>query len=253
VVDLTLSHWLTLEIYRTLLVFVRVSAAFLLLPGFGEPSVPVRIRVLAALAVAIAAAPTIAGMPQATPDAGRLIGAVLAEAANGALLGTLSRTLISGVLMAGQVISQNIGLTNIFAVGLSIDESSTTGAALYAGILAVLFAAHGHHAILQSLVGSYGLLPPGQFPEIAASARAVVAAGLRAFRLAGQLALPFLLLALVFNVSLAAVNRAMPSMPVFMIASPALVVVGLYLLVATVPGLLENGLAGWSDLPSLLP
>ena len=42
------------------------------------------------------------------------------------------------------------------------------------------------------------------------------------------------------------------AMPVFMIASPALVVTGLYLLAATVPGLLENGLNSWYDLPSLL-
>jgi flagellar biosynthesis protein FliR len=39
---------------------------------------------------------------------------------------------------------------------------------------------------------------------------------------------------------------------VFMIATPALVVTGLYLLVAAVPGLLEVGLSGWYDLPSLL-
>jgi flagellar biosynthesis protein FliR len=37
-----------------------------------------------------------------------------------------------------------------------------------------------------------------------------------------------------------------------MIASPALVVVGLYLLAAAMPGILDAGLASWSDLPTLL-
>jgi flagellar biosynthetic protein FliR len=248
----TLSGWLTLEVYRTLLVFVRVSAAFLLLPGLGEPTVPTRIRILAALAVAVAVAPAIAGMPATVPDAGRLIVAVAAEAACGAFLGTLARTLISAVLMGGQVIGQNIGLSNIFATGIATDQSATVGAALYAGILAVMFATNGHHAILRALVESYGLLPPGQFPEMAPSARAVVAAGVQSFRLAGQLALPLLLLALVFHVALGAVNRAMPAMPVFMIANPALVMVGLYLLAATVPGMFDVTMAGWTDLPSLL-
>jgi flagellar biosynthetic protein FliR len=159
---------------------------------------------------------------------------------------------ISGVLMTGQIVSQNIGLTNIFAVGLAIDESSTVGAALYAGILAVLFASNGHHAILRALAESYNLLPPGHFPEMASSARAVVAAGVRCFRLGAQLALPFILLGLTFNVTLGAVNRAMPALPVFMIANPAIVILGLYLLAATVPGLMGGGLSGWSDLPSLL-
>jgi flagellar biosynthetic protein FliR len=248
----SLTDWLTLEVYRTLLVFVRISAAFLLMPGFGEPTVPTRIRILAGLAVAVAVAPAVAGMPDTVPTTWALIVAVAAEAVCGALLGTLARTLISAVLMAGQVIGQNIALSNIFATGVAVDQSATLGATLYAGIVAVMFAANGHHAVLRALVESYGLLPPGHFPEMAASAHAVVMAGLRSFRLGGELALPLLLLALVFHVALGAVNRAMPAMPVFMIANPALVMVGLYVLAATVPGIFDVGTAWWTALPSLL-
>jgi flagellar biosynthetic protein FliR len=126
------------------------------------------------------------------------------------------------------------------------------GAALYAGLIAIMFASGGHHVVIRALVESYDVLPVGTMPNMAASGRAVVEAGMRAFRVGGQLAFPFLLLTFVFNVGLAVVNRALPSIPVFMIASPALVVTGLYLLAATVPGLIENGMAGWYDLPSLL-
>ena len=78
----------------------------------------------------------------------------------------------------------------------------------------------------------------------------MIEAGLRSFRLGGQLAFPFLLLALVFNAALAVVNRALPAIPVFMIASPALVVIGLYLLAAAIPGILDAGLASL-DRPAL--
>jgi len=250
--NLDLSHVLTLEIWRVLLVFVRIGAAFLLMPGFGEPSVPVRIRFLAALAIACAAAPGVPDLPNAVPDAPGLIIAVLAEAVAGALLGTLARTVISGVLIGGQIISQNIVMTNIFQPGLAIDQSTTVGGALYAGILAVLFAGHGEEPILRSLVGSYALLPPGAFPSIGPSLHAVVGAGGEAFRLGSQLALPFMLLALVFNISLALVNRAMPALPVFMVANPAIVLLGLYLLAAATPGLVDTGLSGWTNLATLL-
>ncbi|PPQ27777.1 flagellar biosynthetic protein FliR [Rhodopila globiformis] len=248
----SLSDWLTLEVYRTFLVFVRVGAAFLLLPGFGEPFLPTQMRILAAFAVAVCVAPVVAGMPAALPNNLQMLLGVVAEAVTGTLLGTVSRTVISGVMLAGQVISQNVGLSNVFTAGLAIDETTSLGAMLYAGIVAILFASHGHYLILRSLADSYNLIPPGHFPEVSASARAVIAAGLRCFRSGGQLALPFLLLGLIFNASLAAVNRAMPALPVFMIANPALVMLGLYLLAATVPGLLGHGLEGWSDLPSLL-
>jgi flagellar biosynthesis protein FliR len=70
--------------------------------------------------------------------------------------------------------------------------------------------------------------------------------------LAGQIALPFLALAILFNASLAAANRALPAIPVFMIANPLLVIVGMYLLAAVVPGILDPSLAEWSNLTALL-
>ncbi len=250
--QLTLSGWASLEVFQTLLVFVRISAAMMLMPGFGEPSVPVRVRVLAGIAIAATVAPTIDGMPQVTPTASGIGYAVIAEAVGGALLGALCRTLVSAVLTAGQIISQAVGLTNVFTTGMSMDQSPTIGAALYAGVIAIMFASGGHHAILRGLVESYQLLPPGQFPNPTASARVMVAAGVRALRLAGQISLPFLVLALLFNASLAAANRALPAIPVFMVANPLLVALGLYLLAATVPGILDPSLAEWTNLVNLL-
>ncbi len=250
---LSLADWMSLRIYIVLLVFVRVATAFMLMPGYGEPNVPARMRLLAALGISVAVAPAIGGMPSVVPSSIGIIVAVIAEAACGALLGTLSRTLISAVLSAGTVIGQSIGLSNIFAQGLGTDQSATVGAAVYAGLIATLFAADGHHAIIRSLVQSYALLPAGQFPATGDSLRAVVRAGVTSFRLVGQLALPFLLLALVFNVSLAAINRAMPAMPVFHLGAPAIVVAGLYLLAATMPGLIEQSLAAYGDMLHALP
>ena len=149
-------------------------------------------------------------MPVGVPGAWGTLIAVAGEAFAAHLLGTLARTIVSGVLIAGQVIGQNIGMANIFAQGVAIDQAATLGATLYAGMVAMMFASGGHHVILRALVESYGLLPAGHFPNIAASARAVMEAGLRCFRLGGQLAFPFLLLALVFHVALAVVNRALP-------------------------------------------
>jgi flagellar biosynthetic protein FliR len=250
--ELSLSGWVSLEVFRTLLVFIRIGAAMMVLPGFGEPPVPVRVRVLAALAIAMAVSASVDGMPGTTPDAGGLVVAVLAEAINGALLGLLCRTLIAAVLMAGQVISQSIGLSNIFTAGMAIDHADTIGATLYAGVVAVLFASGAYQHILRGLIDSYHLLPPAAFPAAGASAQAIVSTGVRALRIACQIAVPFLVLALLFNAVLAAVNRAMPSMPVFMMANPVLVILGLYLLAACVPAILDPTLGDWSDLSTLL-
>jgi len=250
--QLTLSGWASLEVFRVLLVFVRVTAAMLLLPGFGEPSMPVRIRILAGLVIAVAVTPAVDGMPQTTPTALGIGYAVVAEAVCGAVLGALCRTLISAVMSAGQIISQTVGLTNIFAAGIALDQAPTIGATIYAGVIAIMFASGGHHSILRGLIESYQLLPPAQFPNPAASASVMVSAGVRAMRLAGQISLPFLVLALLFNAALAAVNRALHSIPVFMIFQPLLIGLGLYLLAAAVPGILDPSLVDWSNLSQLL-
>ena len=153
-IALDLTGGLTLEVYRTLLVFSRISAAFLLLPGFGEPAVPARMRVLAGLAIAVAVA---GAVPAAGQRAGRLGHhvRVAGEAFSGALLGTLARTIVSGIMMAGQVIGQNIGIGNVFAQGVAIDQAASLGAVLYAGMIAIMFASGGHHMILRALVESY--------------------------------------------------------------------------------------------------
>lgn len=251
-VQITLSGWVSAEIWRVFLVFARVSTAFFLLPGLGEPGIPARIRMLAGLGLAIAVSSVIGPVPPPPGNAWALFFGLMPEMLTGALLGVLSRILISGVLTAGGMIGLNIGLSNIFANGLGYEQSATIGSAVYAAMLAALFAADGHHMILRSLVGSYHVVPAGHWPDIAASARVVAQTTGRSFALAAELSMPFLLLALLFNASLALINRVMPQLPVFQLGMPALVGIGLYLLAATSSAMVERALNAYADIVALV-
>lgn len=246
-----LSRWFSLQVAETMLVFVRIGAAFMLLPGFGEPAVPPRLRMLAALAVAVAITPGLRGLPPVMPRIPQLISGVMAEALTGALLGALARTLVSAIISAGEIIGNSAGLNNVFVFGIEREQSASLGAFIYAGLLALFFAMNGHHLLIRTLVESYRLFPLGQLPQLGGGARLLAEAGARALRLAAQLALPFLLLGLVFQVSLAAINRAAPALPVFMIGGPVLVLASLYLLVACIPGVLDQGVLAAFDIRPL--
>jgi len=241
---LTLEGWLAAELYRLLLVFCRVSAALLLLPGTGEGQVPARVRILAGLLLAFCIAP-LAGPATAPPGAWGAVAAIGAEVAAGALLGTLARLLLSAVQTAGQVIGQSIGISNAFAFGIGMDNSAVLGAAIYAAALAALFALDGHHPGLRALAESYALVPLGAFLPTAEAARTVSEGMTTAFRLAMQLSMPFLFLSVLFNLALAGINRAMPAMPVFMIGAPALLLAGLSLLAAAAPTLVGEVLGAY--------
>ncbi|MDO9713136.1 flagellar biosynthetic protein FliR [Paracraurococcus lichenis] len=238
---LSLQAALPAELHRLLLVFCRISAALLLLPGFGDAGVPARIRTLAALAMALCLAP-VAG--PASPGGATLetLRMVVAEITAGIVLGLLGRLVVAGIQAAGQVIGQCIGLANIFTTGMGPDPSATLGAAIQAGSIAALFAIGGHHAALRAVAESYEVVALGSLPALPQTAELLALAVARCFALAVQLAMPFLVLALAANLAMAGINRALPSMPVFMIGAPALLLAGLYLLAATAPSLLGEAL-----------
>ncbi len=241
-----LATWLPAEIYRLALVFCRVSAALMLLPGFGEQAVPVRIRILTGLAIALCIAP-LAGAAIPVPGVWSILFAMVMEVTTGTVLGVLSRLLLSAVQTAGQVIGQSIGLSNAFVFGVGSDNSAVVGAALYTGGMAALFAVDGHHSGLRALAESYQMVALGAAPPLSGSAAMLTGAMTRAFRLAMQLSLPFLALAMLFNLAMAGINRAMPAMPVFMIGAPALLMAGLQLLAVTAPGIVSELLGAYAD------
>ncbi|PHK93722.1 flagellar biosynthesis protein [Pseudoroseomonas rhizosphaerae] len=249
---LTLEQWLGAELYRLLLVFCRVSTAFMLLPGLGEAQVSVRVRVPAGLLVAYCIAP-LAGPAPAMPGIWAAAAAVALEVASGAFLGTLSRLLLSAVQVAGQIIGQSIGISNAFVFGVGPDSSAVLGATLYAACLVALFAVDGHHLGLRALADSYALVPLGMPLPSAAAARSASEGMAAAFRLAMQLSMPFLILSVLFNVALAGINRALPAMPVFMIGAPALLMVGLHLLEVTAPSLVSEIIAAYGAAIALRP
>ena len=243
---LPLATWLPAEIYRLALVFCRVSAAFMLLPGLSEHAVPVRVRLLAGLAATLCIAP-LAGTAVPVPGVWAIVAAMAMEVTTGTLLGTLARLLLSAVQTAGQIIGQNIGLSNAFVFGVGNDNAAVVGAALYVGGLAALFTLEGHHSGLRALADSYAMVPLGAPPPLAASAQVVAEMAARAFRLAMQFAMPFLALAMLFNLAMAGINRAMPAMPVFMIGAPALLMAGLQLLALVSPGILHELLGAYAE------
>lgn len=243
---LPLATWLPAEIYRLALVFCRISAAMMALPGFGEHTVPVRVRLLAGLAAALCIAP-LAGPAVPVPAVWSVLGAMVVEVATGTLLGTLSRILLSAIQIAGQLIGQSIGLSNAFVFGVGNDNSAVIGAALYAGAVAALITMGGHQVALRALAESYAVVPLGMPPPLAASAQAVTAVTTRAFGLAMQFAVPFLALALLCNLAMAGINRALPAMPVFMIGAPALLLAGLQLLALVAPGIVHDSLGIYAE------
>ena len=220
-------------------VFLRVGAAMALVPAFGEQVVPMRVRLVVALAFTLIVAPAVAPQALATAQAGwmRALGT---EVVAGLALGMALRLFVLALQTAGTMAAQATSLAQFFG-GAGVDPQPAISQLLVVAGLALAVMAGLHVRLAELLVLSYALMPAGSFPPGWALAEWGVAQVSRAFALAFALAAPFVIAALVYNMALGAINRAMPQLMVAFVGAPALTLGGLILLLLAVPG----GLAVW--------
>lgn len=232
------------------LVFVRVGATMALLPAFGEQAVPLRVRLVLALAFTAVVAPA---APVADVAPGPT--AMLAEAAAGLLLGAGFRMFILALQTAGAMAAQATSLSQLFGAA-GVDPQPAIGHVLVVAGLALAVTLGLHVRVAEALILSYDLLPPGRFPAAEDVARWGLAQVARAFALAFSLAAPFLIASLIYNAALGAINRAMPQLMVAFVGAPALTAGGLVLLSIVAPVALSvwaGALGGFVAAPFQVP
>lgn len=215
------------------LVFLRVGAAMALLPAFGEQSVPQRVRLVLTLAFSIITATAVWDrLPQqpGLPDMG-------VEVVAGLLMGAGLRLLVMALQMAGTMIAQATSLAQFFG-GIG-EPQPAVGHLLVAAGLALAVMAGLHVRVAETLILSYSVIPPGSLPAAADVARWGVSQIGQAFALAFTLAAPFTMAALLYNLALGFINRAMPALMVSFVGAPALSLGSLILLALVAPLLLS--------------
>lgn len=247
------------EINALVAVFARVSAVAALLPGFGETLAPTRVRLVAAIAFTALVWPTVLpglDIPTAPPVGqsaepalalGRLIAA---EATSGLALGLAIRFLVFALQLAGSMAAQATSVAQIFGGSATPDPMPAIGNLLIVAGIALALASGLHVKATAAMIGSYEVLPYGVFPVAGDLAEWGVGRASAAFSLAFTLAAPFLVAALVYNVAIGAINRAMPQLMVAFVGAPAITAGALLFLLLCAPaallhwsGLLDEALA----------
>lgn len=213
------------------LIFSRLGAILMLMPGFGEPSVPANIRLSMALLISLALGPLVVdGLPPMPAQPLMLAAMVVTEAVIGLMIGAVARLFLSTAAVAGQVIGMQSGL----AFAQSFDPTMGSQGALMATFLnltfvTLLFATNVHHMLLYTATNSYIVFPAGEMPSMSGAALWALNSFIDAFRIGVQLAAPLIVFALVFYLSLGVLSRLMPQAQIFFIAMPSNIMVGLFI------------------------
>jgi flagellar biosynthetic protein FliR len=220
------------QIYAAGLIFARLSAVVMLIPGIGETFVPVNIRLAFAVLLALVLYPVVGTLVPAIPaDVAGVALAVIKETAIGLMIGGILRFFISSLAVTGEVIS--IQTTLSFAQTTNPTQATpSTSVGTFLGLLGILLVmtTNLHHLFLSAIVRSYSIFPfTKALPLADANTLAIQTVG-KSFALGLQLAAPVMALALIVNVATGLVGRVMPQFQIFLVVSPLMVMLGLSVL-----------------------
>ncbi|HUG60312.1 MAG TPA: flagellar biosynthetic protein FliR [Methylomirabilota bacterium] len=226
-----------------LLLFARIGALVMLLPALGERQIPTNVRLAFALSLSAVFYPfTVAALPAGvTSDMARLLTTLVGEILVGASFGLLTRILIAATQVAGAAIAANIGLGFVQTVDPTMgQQGAIIGSFLGVTGMTLIFVTNLHHLAIAGVADSYAMFPPGEMLPLDDLKDAAVMIVAETFKVGIQLAAPFIVFALVFNLGLGVLAKLMPQLQVFFIAMPVSIGVGLLIF-----SLLVSTMMGW--------
>ena len=219
------------QVFVVGLVFARVAAMIMTMPGLGDQPAPARARLAFALLMAFVVAPIVAPtLPPIPPDLSGLAGDVIREVLIGLAIGAILRAFLAAMAIAGEVIS--ISTTLSFAQTANptmAQQGSTLGSFLALMAVVLIMTTDLHHLFIGAMVRSYTLFPYGHPPSVNDFGQLDLRVVGEAFLLGVQLAAPVLVFSLIFNLATGLVGRAMPQFQIFFAAAPLQILLGLSL------------------------
>lgn len=219
-------------VFAFLLIFARTGAMTMALPGIGDRTVPPRIRLVFALALSLILYPLVNRMFPPLPTAmSAMVAALFGELLIGVAIGLAVRIIIGAIHFAGTAIAFQTGL----AFAQNVDPAQGVQGSMFASFLSVLavalvFATDLHHLMLAAIHDSYTLFRPGAGVPAGDFAQVAVDTLSKGFRVAIQIAAPFLAFGLIFYLGLGVLSRLIPQVHVFFLAMPANILLGFLLL-----------------------
>ncbi len=221
--------------------FVRIGAMLMAAPVLGARSVPVRVRLVLGLAIAVVVAPLLPAVPAVDPlsPAGLMIG--VRQVLLGVAMGFIWHMVFAVLVLAGQTIAMTMGLGFASAVdpqnGVQVPVLSQ-----YFLITATLvfLALDGHLMLIDVLVQSFRLMPVGGTESLLEMPWKIVLWGSHMFASALLIALPATIAILMVNLAFGVMTRAAPQLNIFAVGFPVTLLAGFVLLLFSLPGLLPR-------------
>jgi flagellar biosynthetic protein FliR len=227
-----LYTWIAAFLWPLTRILGLIAAA----PLFGNISVPMQIKVLLGVMLALIVAPTVPALPATDPMSWAGLAIVAQQLIIGLAMGFSVRIIFACIEMAGEVTGMTMGLGfATFFDPQSQGRSSAISQFFSLIMLMIYLATNLHLVLLSALVDSFQTLPVSAAPMGIGAFDLIAEWGGRIFSAGVQLSLPIIAALLITNIALGILTRAAPQLNLFGIGFPITIGVGFLMIAAVLP------------------
>jgi flagellar biosynthetic protein FliR len=214
-----LEYFLVSRFVIFTLVLGRIGGMIVIAPIFGTLTLPRQVRAYLAVAMALLVTPIY--LDTTIPPVGDLAtyGHLMAnEVAIGLLLGLGVNILLSGIQVAGQIVSQMSGLSLADVFDPGFDESVSMFTQLFYFLtMAVFVAIGGHRLMLEGVLDTFAWAPPGHAALGENYVEALTSLMTQSFALGARAAAPLLVALFISTIVLGLIGRTLPQINIIVV------------------------------------
>lgn len=246
------ESWTTEELLSFFMVLMRISTMLMLMPIFGDKSVPATVKILLSLTFSAVLFPIlkangVINIMDAhiwSETTGKLIMTLISELMIGIGVGFASQLVFQSIHVAGDFIAQMMG----FSMASMYDPHQETQTMVMGQFLSALgmltfLALDGHHMIFKAIVETFHLIPQGHFVINEAFKNSLVHLVGNTLLFGLQLSAPMAACMLLVNIVYGILGKALPQLNILSLSMASSAFIGGFVLLVTYPSI-QNGMGG---------
>ena len=237
--------------YAFLLPFVRISAFTLTAPIFSLNAFNLRFRIIIATVLTVLAVDLIEFNAESL-SIDRLIELVLVQIFLGLISGFILQVISGAVTVAGQAISNAMGLGMANLIDPTLGNVPVVSQFLVILSTLIFILADGHLVLIQILMQSFSIFPVDQTFSLNIIYEIFIEWTPLLFTGGLLLALPIIISVLLVNAGLGMITRSAPALNIISVGFPAILMAGIIILILVLPGMVLRIDSFWRDGFSML-
>lgn len=233
---IVLEGVLQVDIEVFMLIFVRMTGLFVIAPIFGTRNIPAYLKIGFSFMLALILVSTIEVQELYFSNIYEYFILILKEFVVGITLGYVAYLVFTAIYVAGQFIDMQIGFGVVNVIDpVSSIQVSITSTFYFVLCMLVFLICKGHYVLIRALFASYNYIPVGA----GVFGKDIVSDILRVFGniflTAFKISAPITAAILITDVALGIISKTVPQLNVFMVGMPLKIILGLVVMVVTIP------------------